>query len=483
MFRLITIIVCFTFLEVTHATNTSNHKNSIFKIICISNTYDFLAPYQAPTETEGIGTGFLIEGNKIITNAHVVKNHAVLKIRKSNETKRYKAVVEHVGEDCDLAILSVKDPEFFQGLEPLKLGDPQKLKTPVDVYGFPIGGTEITVTSGVISRIQMAGYVHSGVELLTYQIDAAMNPGNSGGPVIANGKVIGVAHQGSEEGQNINYIIPVEILTHFLKGAESGHYQGFPAPPFLRTQELENPDLRKYFKLATNESGVRITWVAADSYAKDFLRPNDIIQTIDGVKIQNDGNIIYDNDLVLPANYLWTKKYLNETMKIDLLREGKPVTIHLPLKLSILEISKLYRFTDARPRYFIFGGFVFQPYTHDFYIQAKHEENSNFKLLSNQVDSDYFFHETIPERVVLTRKLSDEINENYDDLVDSVITNANGKDVQTLQDLIAAIDNNPADYHLLTTSTGADIILYKKELKEANKRILEKYQIFSDRYL
>lgn len=461
---------------------TSRLSNQVFEITCTRNNYDFLAPYRPPIQSVGFGTGFIIEGNKIITNAHVVTNAFSIKIRKSNQSKSYKAKVEFIGHDCDLAILRVDDPEFFNGLEPFKLAEPAKINLPIEAYGFPVGGSEITVTTGVISRIQLQRYVHSGIDLLAYQIDAAINPGNSGGPALSKGKVVGVVHQGHDQGQNINYIIPVEILKHFLKDCESGTYRGFPAGPFMYWQLLENEGLRKYLNLSPSDEGVRISWVASDSYAKNLLKPNDVIKTIDGVKIQKDGMIV-ENDLLLPFRYLYSKKYIGEEMKLEVLREGKTITVKLPLQLSLLELRKFMMFTHSRPKYYILGGLVFQPYTYDYYYQAKRYNTHNLNRLFHLIDSENDTDERLPEHVILSRQLSDDINESYNSDVDAVITTANGKTIHTLQDLINAIDNNTLDYHLLTTNTGSEILFYKKDLEEANKKILENYQIPLDRYL
>jgi len=480
---LITLCSLLTLLTLSPSTYASSDlRNSIFKIHTTANQYNFLAPYQAPTQFEKTGTGFLIAGNKIITNAHVVNNNTQIQVRKSNDTKRYTATVQYIGEDCDLAILTVKQPELFQDMVPLELGDMQTLQTPVTVYGFPVGGTEITITEGVISRLQMIKYVNSGAELLSYQIDASVNPGASGGPVIANDKVVGVVHQVRTSGQNINYAVPIEILKHFLKDTESGTYKGFPTWPRVYTQNTENTSLRKYFKLSPTETGVRITQIASDSYANSFLKPNDIIKTMDGVKIQNDGNIVYEKEFILPAYYLITKKYINDTVRLEILREGKSMTIDFPIKRSYLHDTELLRLTNARPKFYILGGLVFEPYTNDYFTQAKGKA-SKVSISATKILNEIFTTENVPKHVVLAHVLMDDINSGYVDLVHSIISKANGKTIFTLEDLIQAIESNTSESHILTTDMGEDIIFYKNDLQEASKQIFDKYQIYADRYL
>ena len=79
----------------------------------------------------------------------------------------------------------------------------------VFAYGYPEGGSELSITRGIVSRIEFADF-YIGVEGLRIQIDAAINPGNSGGPVVAEGKLIGIAFSRLDKSDNIAYIIPME---------------------------------------------------------------------------------------------------------------------------------------------------------------------------------------------------------------------------------------------------------------------------------
>ena len=80
---------------------------------------------------------------------------------------------------------------------PLKFGGIPDLESTVSAYGYPIGGERMSVTTGIVSRIDFQLYTHSSIDQhLAIQISAQINPGNSGGPVMQNGKVVGVAFQG-----------------------------------------------------------------------------------------------------------------------------------------------------------------------------------------------------------------------------------------------------------------------------------------------
>jgi len=83
---------------------------------------------------------------------------------------------------------ALSHPDFFAGTVPVRFGELPPRNANVTVHGFPIGGNELCVTAGVVSRIEVRTYTHSQRNLLAMQTDAAINPGNSGGPVFKDGE-------------------------------------------------------------------------------------------------------------------------------------------------------------------------------------------------------------------------------------------------------------------------------------------------------
>ena len=88
----------------------------------------------------------------------------------------------------------------------------------------------MSVTTGIVSRIDFTLYTHSSVDShLAIQISAQINPGNSGGPVMQDGKVVGVAFQGysGDVAQGVAYMIPTPVIRRFLKDVSDGHYDRY----------------------------------------------------------------------------------------------------------------------------------------------------------------------------------------------------------------------------------------------------------------
>lgn len=120
-------------------------------------------------------------------------------------------------------MLTVEDDSFWEGVHPVRFGQLPQLQDGVTVVGYPIGGDTMSVTSGVVSRIEVTSYVHGAAELLGIQIDAAINSGNSGGPAFNSvGECVGIAFQSlkHEDAENIGYIIPTPVIEHFIRDYE-----------------------------------------------------------------------------------------------------------------------------------------------------------------------------------------------------------------------------------------------------------------------
>ncbi|MBI4676806.1 MAG: serine protease [Elusimicrobia bacterium] len=202
------------------------NNKSVVRIFVSTQKPDFYQPWQMGAPDSVSGSGCIIAGSRIMTNAHVVSDQIFIQVRKAGDPRRYNAKVEFVAHDAELALLKVEDPSFFKGTRSLELGDLPRQRDAATVYGFPEGGEELSITEGIISRIEVTAYSHSGRYLLTLQTDAAINPGNSGGPMVKDGKLIGVSFQSFSSGENIGYAVPAPLIRRFLDDVADGSYDG-----------------------------------------------------------------------------------------------------------------------------------------------------------------------------------------------------------------------------------------------------------------
>ncbi len=270
----------------------SDVLNGVVKIFVVSTEPNFSQPWSMHSQDKCTGTGFIVSGRRIITNAHVVSYHTAVRVRKHGNSEKFVAKVLAIAHDSDLAILTVEDEAFWEGAAELEIGEMPQLRQQVVVVGYPMGGDTICVTVGVVSRIDYDQYSHSTRENLVAQVDAAINPGNSGGPALSEGKVVGVAFQGMSDADNIGYIIPEPVLRHVLDDyARNGRITGMASLPFS-WQTMENRYMKQFYNLPRGLSGVRVSSVVSLSKAHESLHENDIVTEIDGYDVAEDGTIV-----------------------------------------------------------------------------------------------------------------------------------------------------------------------------------------------
>lgn len=461
----------------------SDNTGSVIKILVTANGYNYKSPWHAPFQYTKAGSGFVIANNEIITNAHVVSNGVYTEVTKPNDAASYQAKVKWIDHDCDLAILEVEDKEFFNKSVPFEFAKSYELRNKIQALGYPIGGNEVAITEGVISRIEMQQYSHTGNNLLLAQIDAALNPGVSGGPVLnkSTGNVVGIATQGFLYGQNMGYMIPLSVVGHFLEETSKGKYLGFPNLG-LAVQKLENKSLRNKYKMTEEHTGMLVTDLSLELKKESKLRKNDIILAVNDISIANNGTILVKNNLRVGANYIISHAKIDEELKVKLLREGKEKTINVPLKHTFKDFQFIPMIHDnAPPSYYVIGGIVLQPLTVN-YLQS-FDQDWTAKAPMNLLHYYFFGRRTNEqkEKVVLNRVLPAQFNLGYQHYSDLVVTKLNGKPVSSLQDIIKTVENTKKQFIELTTENNEQIVIDVKLAKQNNTAILNKYLILDDR--
>ncbi len=475
------LILTFLFINISILSAETAITKSVVKIYVVASSYNYDNPWQMGGQSNGTGSGCIIDGNRILTNAHVISNSTFIQVKKAGEATKYTAHVDSISHESDLAILTVEDPSFFKDSQPIKIGELPEVRDKVAVYGFPTGGDELSITEGVVSRIEQRNYAHSSANLLTCQIDAAINPGNSGGPVIIKDKIVGVAFQSATRGENLGYMVPAPIVNHFLKDIADGKYDGFPELGILY-QKMENPDLREKFQMKSNQSGVLIVDIISDSAGKNILNINDVIISIENNKIENDGSIEFRTGERTSLNYIVQKKFVNDPLTIKVLRNGEIKDLKLKLTIPMNSVRLVpFEQYDTAPTYFITGGLIFAPLTKNYLLEYGSQwfMTAPAKLLNFY--SEGVRTEDRKQLIILTKVLADEINLGYHDIDNIIIEKVNGKKVVSMRDLVDSFEKNTGIYHVIEDDTGKKIILRKDKMDKFSSRILKTYRIDSDR--
>lgn len=453
---------------------------SVVMIRSVQQEFDHVTPWKQTEVVHGIGSGFIISGQRILTNAHNASNYKYVEVRKEYEAKRYPAKVAFIGHDCDLAILTMDDDSFFNDMVGLELGPLPKVNSTVQTYGFPVGGRRISVTEGVVSRIQMDIYSHSRADShLVVQTDAAINPGNSGGPVLQGGKVVGVAFQGLREAENIGYLIPTTVIEHFLTDIEDGKYDGFGYVGFSFFPGLHSRSYADYLKVPPGQQGIVILNTLMHSSVENVLQAGDVITRIDDFDIDNDGMIeIYG--LRLHMAEAIERRQIGENIELAFYRNGELNKIAAVVALN-KPILPYWREYDAEPRYEVFAGLTFVPVSRNFL-----ETWGRTWIIDMPFYLRYLFNDSeqlntsrqLKEYIVLSEILPDEVNSYSGGSRSNVVESVNGIDIHSLSDLRDAFTQSRDGFCIIKfMGTVAPLILDGEKADQRHPGIMEKYQI------
>ncbi len=420
----------------------SGPEKSVVQILTVFQEPLWDSPWQFTQANFASGSGFLIDGNRVMTNAHVVAWHTRLLVKKYHDPKPYAATVEFVGHDVDLAVLRVTDPEFSKDMKPLDFGGLPKVRSNVTTYGFPAGGQQISYTRGVVSRIEVERYVHiNNRSFLACQTDAAINPGNSGGPVIQDDKVVGVAFEAISGLENTSYFIPTPIIKHFLTDIQDGKYDGVPEAG-IHFATLTNPAYRAFLKLPPDSKrGIRVDSVSDIPDTRSLIKPDDVILQVGDFPVDEDGTVTYEDNTV-GASVAFDMAQDGDILPLKVWRDGKEMDVNLPVHVYAKDriLGSQY---DVEPPYYIYGGLVFTGLSLD-YLRSLGDSLASlsgrtmiYELRQRRLADPENYRS---QPVILTTILNSPCNANMAIRGRAVVDKINGIKINSLADVPKALD-------------------------------------------
>ena len=456
-------------------------QKSLVRITATEVAPDYRAPWNAGMLGRGIGAGFVIDGNRIMTNAHVVSNSRYLTVERDGDPNKYPAKVLFVAHDCDLALITVDSPAFFKNMLALKFGGIPELESTVSAYGYPIGGERMSVTTGIVSRIDFQLYTHSSIDQhLAIQISAQINPGNSGGPVMQNAKVVGVAFQGysGDVAQGVAYMVPTPVINRFLKDVSDGRYDGY-VDLGLTYGKLQNAAQRKFLGLKDDGRGVLVQTVVQAGPCAKVLQPGDVLLSIDNHPIASDGNVDLEGEHVEMPEVV-ERKFKRDSVKFEIWRDKQSTSASVQLDTVPPYLMQSHKY-DVRPRYVVYGGLLFQPLSLDL-LEAYQPQDLRLRHFFDfyVIDQLYLEH---PDVIVLTNILPDPINTYLSPYRGQIVDQINGKKVRTLEEL-SQILAQPADRFVIDMiGDGPPLVLDPKQVEAARDRIKTRYNVVREQNL
>ena len=445
-------------------------EDSVVKIFGTMRRPDTTKPWQKQQPQDASATGVVISGKRILTNAHVVNYATQIEIQANQSGSKIPATVVAISNGMDLAIIKPDDPSFFDSHKPLdctrKLPE---LKEPVMAYGYPTGGANLSITKGIISRVEFAGF-NAFTSGLRIQIDAAINAGNSGGPAIVDNQMIGLAFASLAGAQNIGYIIPCEEVNLFLDDIADGEYTGKPAM-YDDLQTLENPALRAYLAVPATVEGMVVHEPHGSGSA---LKKWDVITRIGDTKIDNQGMVRIGSNLRIRFQYLIQKIAKNGKVALTVVRQGKEVVVDQPVPTDRpMLISDLL---GKYPSYFVYGPLVVSNATMQFVGSA-----------GSRLGASLYFGNPLPARmgdepsfegeqlvVVVSPFLTHKVARDYSDPSTLVIKSVNGVTVRNLLHLVQLLRDNKNDYVVIDFhQRNTEALVFKRaDMAAATEEIL-----------
>jgi S1-C subfamily serine protease len=463
-----------------------NHvADSVVHIQVYRSPVDWSMPWRLEQVSGASGSGFVIEGGRILTNAHVIADARQILVRRPDQANPYVATLVTAGDDCDLAVLRVEDPSFLKGLRPLPLGALPQTGTRVLTYGFPLGGQDVSSTAGIVSRIESRGYVHSGTDAhLVVQTDAAINPGNSGGPVVQDGRVVGVAFQGFPGVENMGFFIPIPVVRHFLKNLEDQRYDGFPDAG-LDTMPLLSPAYRRERGLPGGKGGVVVDRVAPGGTFDGVLQPGDVLLSVAGSAVADDGTIRV-GDARVTFEHAVDMMQVGQIVPVTVWRGGREQS----LRATARRVARYDRHRNRHgqaPDYVMYAGLVFMK------LEVELLKTLG-RAWTQAADRDLVWHQLFREAerpeeadrevIVLTRVLRHAVNSQISTVPPLGVEKINGRTIRSLDDVLEAFGANKERFHMIEFERDGGIeALDREKADAAQAEILRQYAIPSDRRL
>jgi S1-C subfamily serine protease len=462
-----------------------NVRKSVVKIFASLRQPDPFRPWTKGSPHDVTGSGVVIAGKRILTNAHMVNHASQVFIQPDKSSEKLSAKVEAIAPGIDLAVLKLEDESFFNAHPALPVNPKVPLlQQTIFAYGYPEGGSELSITRGIVSRVEFAEYYLS-IEGLRIQVDAAINPGNSGGPAVANGQLIGIAFSKLQSSDNIGYIIPMEEIELFLKDVQDGRYDGKPILD-VDVQNLENDALRAKLNLDKKATGVLVRRIHSRD-ASYPLHVGDVITSIGDHAIDNAGMVHVEGDRMIKFQYLVQRSARDGRLPLLILHDGKESRLDLPVKP--LADRLFLQLSESPLSYFVFGPLVFTEASGDYLLYMTYGGSSRqggttsgYGLLSmlytaNPLFVRYGDRPAFPsERIVIIAypMLTHKISKGYDINYTAAVAEVNGLHIRNLKHMVEVIRDATGEFIEFTFHGNETdkIVFNRKEVLDATEEIL-----------
>jgi len=449
-------------------------RAGLVEVHVTAQAWDSREPWKKARARKRTGRGFVVEPGVVLTSSGSVEDALMVEVSVANSARRYPARLKHVDKQIGLALVEITDAELRSKMQPLPIGDPVKLDDEFDVWQL---GRD-NLLERYDARVVSANASGTKLEL---RVKTTCSDAGNGQVALRDGKVAGLLTSTARSRQE-GTILSVETLRHYLGDFEDGTYHG-PPTSGLWYQTLLRDDLRTYFGLAEDQHGIAITRVMKGRTGDGVLRPGDVVLSVDGYDLDDEGKFTHEVHGRLSASYLFQgRRYAGDRIRAKVLRDGEVEEMELELKSLPLAAHLVPREPPTgRPQYLVVGGLVVLELTGEIGISR----STGGVILRRYRERANWDQPTERRRIVfIDHVLSDPSNKGFDNLRHLPVTKVNGKEIREIADVAKALEEPAGKFHVFELEgVQTDVVIPAERLGEINARIAQTYRVPRMRYL
>ena len=416
---------------------------SLVRVNVTGQAYDYQRPWQKKAPFSKRALGAVLAKGRVLVTADLVSNQNFVELERAETGEKSAADVVVVDYEANLALIEPSDKNFLNGLAPLQLALDTIVGDRLSALQLEPTGA-LVVTEGLVTTVQMTRYPAEVGQFLAYRISMSMQYRDNSYtiPLVKNNRLAGLLLRYDPRSQVLD-AIPAPIIANFLKAAETGQYRGFPSAGFTFFP-TRDPQLRKFAGQKGKPGGVYVMNVEPNTpAAKAGLQVGDIVSAIGNNEIDQNGNYVDPLYGKIEFTNLITARFAaGDTVPFQIQRAGKPMQLNFLLEHRPPGeyVVPPYSVGEA-PSYYVLGGLIFQELSR----QYLKEWGNNWQKEAPQkfVYLDRFQSELFPDGnrriVVLSQVLPSNSTIGYDDLAYLTVEKVNGREIKSLRDLAAAV--------------------------------------------
>lgn len=447
---------------------------SVVTLEVTAKDYDYLQPWNKPTRSVR-KHGLVLGERELVTTAQSLADRTLVRAQKGGRGRWFSAQVKWIDYHANLAVVTVEDAAFWNGLTPATLAPTVAKKANYDIVRWRDGNLETRRAD--FSKFTVGEGSLSFAPRLILELNTEIGGLGWAEPVLLDGQVVGLC---ISKGGNVCTVMPVTFLQRMLQARKSGQAPMLGYFDFV-WQQAENPATLDFLKLDGDPRGAVIIEVPKNPPAGYALQRLDILLEVDGFAVDMEGDYEDPEFGHLVIEGLATRRHFaGEKIPMKVFRAGKVVPIEYTLPRAKYSVDLLpQNVFDREPEYLVAGGLVFQPMNQP-YLRSWGDDwrrRAPFRL-------SYFANQpSTPERptlVALTQVLPDAYNVGYQEYRSLVLDRVNGKRVSNLAELRAALKEPKDGFHRIEFFKGDSlqrILLDADTLESATQRVLKRYEI------